>query len=633
MTPSDMIANAPAAQPSTLRLRVAQAQRYGFAVVSVAIAVGASLLLDRFGFRSPHVVLLLLAVALNAWYVDRGPALLSLVLALLSMAYFFVAPRFTIFLASSDLPYYLNFVALSTLILWFSTVRRRIENDLREARDTLKLEVEERSSLLDLTHDSITVRNMDFVLTYWNRGAEEFYGWRRNDIVGRRSDELLNTVFPEPLEQIQARLLDQDRWDGELTRTKADGSVAIVSSRWALRRDHRHRPVAILETSNDVTTRRHREQEIQRLNQELAKQVRLLDQTHDSIAFRDLDGRITYWNRGAEELYGWTAAEAIGKISHDLLHTIFPAALQDIDRELLRAGVWEGELRHVKADGTSVVVASRWSLAREENGQPIVMETNNDLTERKRREDEVQQLNQELARRAVQLDSSNKELEAFAYSVSHDLRAPLRHIAGFAELLQKHAAASLNAANQRYLTMILEAASRMGTLIDDLLAFSRIGRAGAHESVVDLNEIVEDVVGEVRRDANAPNIVWRTDSLPACRGDRPMLRLAFLNLIANAVKFSRTRPQPEIEIGCTSRDGADPVLFVRDNGVGFDMKYSNKLFGVFQRLHPQEEFEGTGIGLATVQRIVQRHGGRVWAEGAVNNGATFYLSLPKIGRN
>jgi PAS domain S-box-containing protein len=474
---------------------------------------------------------------------------------------------------------------------------------------------------------------MDFVVTYWNHGAEEFYGWRRKEALGRRSEELLKTVFPESVEHIRAELLEKNRWEGELTRTRADGSLAIVSSRWALRRDHQDRPVAILETSNDITARRHREQEVEHLNHELAKRVRFLDETHDSIIFRDLDGRITYWNRGAQELYGWTAAEAIGKMSHELLRTVFPAPLTDIDAELLRAGVWEGELRHITSDGTELVVASRWSLGRDDNGQPIVMATNNNFTERKRREDEVRRLNQELAKRAVRLDASNKELEAFAYSVSHDLRAPLRHLAGFAALLQNNAAASLDAKSQRYLAMILEAAARMGTLIDDLLAFSRIGRAEAHESLVDLNQIVADVVSEVRQDAKGRNIAWKTESLPACHGDRPMLRLAFLNLIANAAKFSRTRPQAEIEIGCMNQDSADPVLFVRDNGVGFDMKYSNKLFGVFQRLHPQEAFEGTGIGLATVQRIVHRHGGRVWAEGRVGGGATFYFSLAKIVRS
>jgi light-regulated signal transduction histidine kinase (bacteriophytochrome) len=170
----------------------------------------------------------------------------------------------------------------------------------------------------------------------------------------------------------------------------------------------------------------------------------------------------------------------------------------------------------------------------------------------------------------------------------------------------------------------------MGSLIDDLLAFSRIGRAEAHKTMVDLNQIVQDVVVEAQQDAKARSIVWKIDPLPVCYGDRAMLRVAFVNLIGNAVKFTRTRPQAEIEIGCTNQHGADAVLFVRDNGVGFDMKYANKLFGVFQRLHPQDPFEGTGIGLATVQRIVHRHGGRAWAEGEVDGGATFYFSLSRM---
>jgi len=229
--------------------------------------------------------------------------------------------------------------------------------------------------------------------------------------------------------------------------------------------------------------------------------------------------------------------------------------------------------------------------------------------------------------RAAQLDSSNKELEAFAYSVSHDLRAPLRHMAGFAELLQKNSAASLDEKGQRHLNMIREAAGRMGSLIDDLLGFSRISRAEAHKSILDMNQLVQEVVADVRQDLKGRNIIWEIDPLPACYGDRAMLRLVLVNLIDNAVKFTRTRSQAEIEIGCANQDGGDTVLFVRDNGVGFDMKYVDKLFGVFQRLHSQESFEGTGIGLATVQRIVQRHGGNTWAEGKVDGGATFYFSL------
>ena len=238
-------------------------------------------------------------------------------------------------------------------------------------------------------------------------------------------------------------------------------------------------------------------------------------------------------------------------------------------------------------------------------------------------------LNLELQKRSDELQATNKELEAFAYSVSHDLRAPLRHMAGFAELLQRNSGALLDDKGRRHLGMIMESAQRMGRLIDELLAFSRIGRAETHQTMVNLEQLVREALSETAPEAEGRNIVWRVGKLPLCYGDRSMLRLVMVNLIANAVKFTRTRPQPEIEIGSTSHDPDQVIVFVKDNGVGFNMKYLNKLFGVFQRLHPQEAFEGTGIGLATVQRIVHRHGGRVWAEGAVDQGATFYFSLPK----
>jgi light-regulated signal transduction histidine kinase (bacteriophytochrome) len=238
-------------------------------------------------------------------------------------------------------------------------------------------------------------------------------------------------------------------------------------------------------------------------------------------------------------------------------------------------------------------------------------------------------LNEELGKRSSELAAINKELEAFAYSVSHDLRAPIRHIAGFTELLQKNSASVLDDKSRRHATMILESAKKMGNLIDDLLAFSRIGRAEAHKTMVSLQQLVQEAQSEVAQETDGRNINWKVGDLPACYGDRSMLRLALINLIANAVKFTRTRAQAEIEIASTNHNPDHIVVFVRDNGVGFDMKYVNKLFGVFQRLHPPEAFEGTGIGLATVQRIMHRHGGRVWAEGAVDGGATFYFSLSK----
>jgi PAS domain S-box-containing protein len=480
-------------------------QRYSLAVLSVAMALGAALLMERFHFRDVGVPLLLFAVAVTAWYGGPGAAALSLLLSTMGFDYFFVEPFHTLYVVRSDLPYFIVFASFASLITWFSAVRRRVEWDLRQARDELEIEVAERT-----------------------------------------------------------------------------------------------------------------------------QQASLLNLTHDTIFVRDMSDVITYWNRGAQELYGWTAEETVGKDAQELLRTVFPAPFEEIRAELLTSGRWDGELEKVRADGTRVVVASRWSLRRDELGRPAaILETNNDITERRRREHDIRTLNEDLGKRTDELEAINKELEAFAYSISHDLRAPLRHMVGFTELLQKNAASVLNEKSQRYVTTILDSAKRMGNLIDDLLAFSRIGRAETRKTMVNLEQLVQEVLSEVRRETDGRDVVWRVGALPTWYGDRSMLRLAFVNLISNSIKFTRTRPQAEIEIGCKGLQSDQVVVFVRDNGVGFDMKYVNKLFGVFQRLHPAEAFEGTGIGLATVQRIVHRHGGRVWAEGVVDHGATFYFSLSK----
>jgi len=252
-----------------------------------------------------------------------------------------------------------------------------------------------------------------------------------------------------------------------------------------------------------------------------------------------------------------------------------------------------------------------------------------EVEHRVQREAEIRSLNQQLAKRAAELEATNKDLESFAYSVSHDLRAPLRHLAGYSELLQKQASSLLDDKSRRYMQTILQSAKRMGDLIDDLLAFSRIGRAETQKMLVSLEQLVKEVVAEFRQETKGRDIAWKIGALPACYGDRSMLRLAIVNLVSNAVKFTRLRTQAEIEIGCVDGKRNEVEVFVRDNGAGFDMQYANKLFGVFQRLHLPEQFEGTGIGLATVQRIIHRHGGKVRAEGAVDQGATFYFSLPK----
>jgi light-regulated signal transduction histidine kinase (bacteriophytochrome) len=266
-------------------------------------------------------------------------------------------------------------------------------------------------------------------------------------------------------------------------------------------------------------------------------------------------------------------------------------------------------------------------LHRDTQGNPSrVVETNTDLTARKNVERELRELNlrleQRVEERTSDLQASNKELEAFTYSVSHDLRAPLRHIVGFSKMLDETCGNSLPPEGKHYLQRIQDGTQRMGMLVDDLLNLTRIGRQELKLQLVDLDSTVKEVMADLALDTAGRDIEWKIAKLPQVKGDPALLKVVFQNLLANAVKYTRTRTHAVIEVGAGTS-----ALHIRDNGVGFDMKYADKLFGVFQRLHRAEDFEGTGVGLATVQRIVHKHGGNIWAEAELDKGATFYLSL------
>jgi PAS domain S-box-containing protein len=291
----------------------------------------------------------------------------------------------------------------------------------------------------------------------------------------------------------------------------------------------------------------------------------------------------------------------------------------------------EEEYRLIRSDGTVRWLRDCAVITQLETHQQIYRVIS-DITERKQAEEKIHKLNQELEQRVhdrtTQLEAANREMHAFTYAVSHDLRAPLRHIDGFVELLLKKTVSSLDKKGRHYMAAISDAAQKMGRLIDELLAFSQMGRYAPSFQKVALAELVRDVVDQFEPETQGRKIDWRIDALPAVSGDAAMLRIVLVSLISNALKFTRSRATAQIEIGSHPGDDAETVVFVRDNGVGFDMTYANKLFGVFQRLHRSEEFEGTGIGLATVQRIVALHGGRTWAEGDPEQGAAFYIALP-----
>jgi len=361
---------------------------------------------------------------------------------------------------------------------------------------------------------------------------------------------------------------------------------------------------------------------------------RLFESAKEGIMILDAQtGRISDVNPGLMEMLGFSHSELVG-IPVWELGPFKDIVSNKVKFEQLRESgyvLYENLPMETRA-GLNIVVefVSRVYQAGERN---LIQCSIRDITKRHNAQDEIRLLNLELEKRVAertdQLLEANKELQAFSYSVSHDLRAPLRHVIGFVELLQKEAGPVLSEKSIGRLVTISQAAKRMGTLIDDLLAFSRVGRAELLKTEVDLDQLVEDVVKDFHAETSERNIHWVIQPLARVQADRSLLRMVLVNLISNAVKFTGKRRDATIEIGCAAAEPGESVVFIKDNGAGFDPKYSGKLFGVFQRLHRLEEFEGTGIGLANVQRIIHRHGGRTWAVGVVDGGATFFFSIPK----
>jgi PAS domain S-box-containing protein len=347
------------------------------------------------------------------------------------------------------------------------------------------------------------------------------------------------------------------------------------------------------------------------------------------------DLRIVRVNRLYEELIGMPAAELMGKTAYDLLPPEEADVTTKSDHEALAAGrVLEiGERDITTPDGVRILNTTKVPLLDETGNARFLLAMSTDVTERKLSEQAIRVLNTELQGKAAQLESTNKELESFSYSISHDLRAPLRAIDGFAEILEEDYISKLDGEAQRYLAVIRDNSKRMGVLIDDLLAFSRLGRQTVTKAAVNVDTLVREVIDELSRidavrGSDKPLPQYDIGPLPEAYGDRALLRQVWANLLSNAVKYSSKVSAPRIEVG-GAQAAEETEYFVRDNGVGFNMAYSQKLFGVFQRLHRADEFAGTGVGLAIVQRVVARHGGRIWADSKVNEGAIFSFALPK----
>lgn len=349
----------------------------------------------------------------------------------------------------------------------------------------------------------------------------------------------------------------------------------------------------------------------------------LIDSSGDyAIFLLDSKGYVASWNKGAQQIKGYSQEEIVGK--H--FSTFYPAAdcaRGKPERELViaaREGRFEGEGKRIRKDGSEFWASVVLSAVRDPADALVgFVKVTRDLSERRAARERTLADGQALK-------AANAELETFTYSVSHDLRAPIRQIEGFSKILAEHLGEDIDPQAAEYLLRIQEGSHQMGRLVDDLLNLAQLGRQDPKPRRVSLDLLVADVLTNVRAEITDRDIKWRVDSLPGAVCDAGLIAIVFTNLVSNAVKYTRPRAKAAIEIGQFVKDG-QTVLYVRDNGVGFDMKYADKLFGVFQRLHRADEFEGTGVGLATVYRIIRKHKGSIWAEAAPDKGATFFFTL------
>jgi PAS domain S-box-containing protein len=519
----------------------------------------------------------------------------------------------------------------------FDTVIASMGDELVvSARDVTEQKQDEqelrlRAELLDLAHDAVIVRDpVDSRVTFWNREAEAIYGYTRAEAVNRMTHELLATEFPESREAVDEALARGGRWVGELRHTRKDGQVIVVSSRQALQRREDGQPLAIISLNSDITERK-------RAEEQLARTAGVLERTEEITKTGGWDyDLVTGEATWTEEVY---RVVGLDRASHPPapVQAIAAYAAEDaalIDAAFTRLVVegepWDLELRLVRGDGQWiwVRVIGRPTI---EHGRVVrASGTISDVSDRRRAEEEIRTLNAELERRVVarttELERVNHELETFAYSVSHDLRAPLRAVDGFSKVLLDEYAERLDEHGRHYLERVRAGAVRMGMLIDDILKLSRLSRQRFEREAIDISALAREIVADLRSVEPDRLVEVEIEEGLVAEADRGLVQSVLQNVLGNAFKFTDKTERARVRFGAVEQDGM-AVFFVADNGAGFDMAHAKGLFRPFQRLHRESEFPGTGIGLATVVRAVHRHGGAIWAHGAVNQGATFHFTL------
>ena len=526
--------------------------------------------------------------------------------------------------------------AIGGLATQFNRMLQQIEGQTQKLRqDTEGCSM--LAAIVTSSNDAIVGKDLQGRVVTWNSGAERMMGYSAAEMIGQSVTRLLAPDRPHEEEQILEQVARGLTRHYETVRISKSGSPVEVSLTVSPIRDADGKVIGVSSIARDITERKRAEGE---LRDRRARLSGIIESAMDAVISIDEQQRITIFNQAAERMFRCAADEALGQPLDRFIPARFRQAHHQHVDEFGRTGATSRAMGHLRplaglrANGEEFPIEASISHA-EIGTQQIYTVILRDITERQRAQEQIQQLNAELEQRVVertaQLTEANKEMESFTYSVAHDLRAPLRHIDAFSNILREEFEETLPMEAQHYLQNIRESARKMGRLVDDLLKLARVSRQELRRERTRLDELVAEVVADLKPETAGREMEWHIDPLPAVECDPGLIKQVYVNLLSNAVKYTRPRQVAVIEVGCGKAEG-ETALFVRDNGVGFSMQYVDKLFGVFQRFHRADEFEGTGVGLATVDRIVRRHGGHIWANAAVDRGATFFFTVAGLGQ-